>query len=77
MFAAAHEPDLSVAAGRQLPGWTGREADVLRTAARDPSLPILNVGCPVANGSKADAPSQFRNDAIEPDRKCRANHDPA
>jgi hypothetical protein len=22
----------------------------------DPSLPILNVGCPVANGSKADAP---------------------
>ena len=23
----------------------------------DPSLPILNVGCPVANGSKADAPT--------------------
>jgi hypothetical protein len=22
----------------------------------DPSLPILNVGCPVANGSKADGP---------------------
>ena len=48
---------------RQVVGLLGPLFEVKRTYssrakndAIDPSLPILNVGCPVANGSKADAP---------------------